>query len=107
MFLPFVGGVRWGTFIASNAPRIAVPLWVLVPASFVAWVVFVVIALRWGRQIGPQLRAARAPGDPVPFLDVRWPRWFKLADPKFVGLLTLGAFLGLCAFALVVLVIER
>jgi hypothetical protein len=93
-FVDFVGGL--------------VGSWTLViAATVVGSTVIIALARRWGHNLGGELEAARERTGTRPYIEPVWPRWFKLADPKFDGLLMTGLAVGLTVAAVIALVISR
>jgi hypothetical protein len=54
------------------------PIYVYVLIYSAGVVVWVVLSIRWQRQVAPVIRAAHKPGHPRPWIDVTWPVWTKL-----------------------------
>lgn len=90
--------------VAATLVGFAGPVWAIVPVVVLGWGVFILLGLRWRREVQSKIRAVRKPGEPVPYVEVEWP---KFADPKFTGLFVAGTLLLLCVFLIVTVIAER
>jgi hypothetical protein len=83
-------------------------VWSLVVADVVVGsIVIVALARRWGRSLPGDLEAARAGSGTPPYIEPVWPRWFKIADPKFGGLLMAGLAIALTIFGVIAVLVSR
>jgi hypothetical protein len=83
-------------------------IWPLVVASAIAGsIVIIALARRWGHGLRGEFEAARVQSGTRPYIDPVWPRWFKLADPKFGGVLMVGMMVGLTIILVIALLVSR
>jgi hypothetical protein len=82
--------------------------WVLMALVGVVSVALLIwLSTRWGRSIAPEVQRATTDSGYRPYFEPEWPRWFRLADPKFAGMAMAVVAIGLVVFVLIVLVAAK
>lgn len=83
-------------------------LWVILGAAvIIGTALLALLARRWGRSLSGEFSAAQAATGRRPYLEPQWPRWFKIADPKFGALLMVGLAMGLLVLVLLALIVSH
>jgi hypothetical protein len=96
--------IVWAILAVLFAPvivAIALPWWTTIPTVLVGSAVLVALAMRWGRELRPRVREAESEGGSAPYIEAQWPAWFKIADPKFGGLLMVTMLMLLCVLVII------
>ena len=93
-----------GLVVADLVIAVTGPAWLYLAVSAGALVAIMVALVRWSRRIRPELRAAREPGEPRPWVEVVWPRWTRRVAVVWIVLVSastvvLLALLVVAAFA--------